>query len=55
MWTDTGEPVHFREMWLDDRANMLRLPRIVACAVDRSTLKTLCDVAQGWSPNRYED
>ncbi len=55
VWTDTGEPVHFREMWLDDRANMLRLPRIVACAVDRSTLKTLCDVAQGWSPNRYDD
>ncbi len=55
VWTDTGEPVHFREMWLDDRANMLRLPRIVACAVDRATLKTLCDVAQGWSPNRYDD
>ena len=55
VWTDTGESVHFREMWLDDRANMLRLPRIVACAIDRSTLKTLCDVAQGWSPNRYED
>lgn len=55
VWTDTGEPVHFREMWMDDRANMLRLPRIVACAVDRSTLKTLCQVAQGWSPNRYDD
>jgi 3'(2'), 5'-bisphosphate nucleotidase len=55
VWTDTGEPVHFREMWLDDRANMLRLPRIVACAVERATLKTLCDVAKGWSPNRYDD
>jgi 3'(2'), 5'-bisphosphate nucleotidase len=55
VWTDTGESVHFREMWMDDRANMLRLPRIVACAVERSTLKTLCEVAQGWSPNRYED
>ena len=55
VWTDTGEPVHFRETWLDDRANMLRLPRIVACAVERSTLDTLKEVAQGWSLNRYED
>lgn len=55
VWTDTGESVHFREMWLDDRANMLRLPRIVACAIERSTLKTLCETAQGWSPNRYDD
>jgi 3'(2'), 5'-bisphosphate nucleotidase len=55
VWADTGEPVHFRETWLDDRANMLRLPRIVACAVDRSMLQMLCRVAQGWSPNRYDD
>lgn len=55
VWTDTGEPVHFREMWLDDRANMLRLPRIVACAVDRDALSALRNAAQGWSPNRYDD
>lgn len=55
VWTDTGEPVHFRETWLDDRANMLRLPRIVACAVDRDALNVLRNAAQGWSPNRYED
>lgn len=55
VWTDTREPVHFGELWLDERASMLRLPRIVACAVDRTTLETLCRVAQGWSPNRYDD
>jgi 3'(2'), 5'-bisphosphate nucleotidase len=54
VWTDTGEPVHFCETWLDDRAHMLRLPRIVACAVERETLDTLCKVAHGWSPKRYE-
>lgn len=55
IWTDTGEPVHFGETWLDDRANMLRLPRIVACAVDREQLSVLRTVAQGWSPKRYDD
>ena len=55
VWTDTGEPVHFRELWLDDRADMLRLPRIVACSADRAILETLKQTAQGWPPNRYND
>lgn len=55
IWTDTGEPVHFRETWLDERANMLRLPRIIACAVEHETLSVLKNVAQGWNPNRYDD
>jgi 3'(2'), 5'-bisphosphate nucleotidase len=54
VWTDTGESVHFRELWMDERAGMLRLPRIVATSPDRAVLKTLCDVAQGWSPFRYD-
>lgn len=54
VWTDTGEPVHFRKLWLDERADMLRLPRIVACSADRQILKTLGSVAHGWSPNRYD-
>ena len=53
MWTDTGEPVHFEDLWLDDRADMLRLPRIVATAGDPALLGTLCEVARGWSPERY--
>jgi 3'(2'), 5'-bisphosphate nucleotidase len=49
------EPVHFRELWNDDRADMLRLPGIVACAINRQTLETLCDLARDWSPVRYAD
>lgn len=55
VWTDTGEPVHFGDLWLDERASMLRLPRVVACSAERATLKTLCAAAEGWSPNRYSD
>ncbi|MCX7421435.1 MAG: inositol monophosphatase [Planctomycetia bacterium] len=55
VWTDTGEPVHFRELWLDDRADMLRLPRVVACSAEQETLEILKATAQGWPPNRYND
>ena len=41
--------------WLDDRASMLRLPGIVACAVQRETLDTLCRLAKNWNPVRYVD
>ena len=50
-----GRPVHFRELWMDDRANMLRLPGIVACSANRATLATLCQLARDWNPQRYED
>jgi len=32
---------------------MLRRPGIVACSPDRDVLKTLCDVARDWNPDRY--
>jgi 3'(2'), 5'-bisphosphate nucleotidase len=54
VWVHNGEPVHFREMWMDDRADMLRLPGIVATAVDRGTLETLIEIARDWSQVRYE-
>ncbi len=53
VWVDSGEPVHFRETWLDDRADMLRLPGIVACSPDRELLQTLCRVAKDWNRDRY--
>jgi 3'(2'), 5'-bisphosphate nucleotidase len=53
VWVDTGTPVHFRDTWLDDRADMIRLPGIVACAVDRATLQTLVTVARDWPLQRY--
>jgi 3'(2'), 5'-bisphosphate nucleotidase len=54
VWAHNGEPVHFRELWNDDRADMLRLPGIVACSANRETLRILCQVAKDWSPVRYE-
>ena len=53
VWVHNREPVHFHELWNDDRADMLRLPGIVACAVNRQTLETLCDLAVDWNPVRY--
>lgn len=55
VWIHNGEPVHFRETWLDDRADMLRLPGIVACATNRETLSKLVDLARDWNPRRYPD
>ncbi len=53
VWVHNGEPVSFRETWLDDRADMLRLPGIVACSANRETLSTLCRVAKDWNGERY--
>lgn len=53
VWVHTGEPVHFRETWLDDRADMLRLPGIVACSPDRAVLATLVATARDWQRDRY--
>lgn len=53
VWVDSGEPVHFREMWLDERADMLRLPGIVACSPDRESLRILCELARNWHTDRY--
>jgi 3'(2'), 5'-bisphosphate nucleotidase len=54
VWVHNGEAVHFRETWMDDRADMLRLPGIVATAVDPKVLSTLVEVAKDWSRVRYE-
>jgi 3'(2'), 5'-bisphosphate nucleotidase len=55
VWADSGEPVHFRDLWRDERANMLRLPGIVACSPDRSIMETLRKLAAGWCRDRYHD
>ncbi len=54
VWVRGGERVHFRETWLDDRADMLRLPGIVATSTNPEHLKPLCDLARDWNPNRYD-
>lgn len=53
VWVHSGESVHFRETWIDDRADMARLPGIVACSPDQAILETLVNVAQGWHRERY--
>ncbi len=53
VWVHNGESVHFRELWNDDRADMLRLTGIVACSTNRQTLKTLVNLAHDWNPTRY--
>ncbi len=55
VWVHNREPVHLRETWVDERADMLRLPGIVACSVDAGVLDTLCELAQDWNPVRYQD
>lgn len=53
VWVHNRQPIHFRETWLDDRADMLRLPGIVACSPDPKVLDTLCDLAKNWHTDRY--
>jgi 3'(2'), 5'-bisphosphate nucleotidase len=53
-WADTGNPVHYRELWMDDRAGMLRFPGIVACSEDAKVIDALCNLAKDWSKVRYE-
>lgn len=53
LWVHDRRPVHFRRMWTDERADMLRLPGIVACSDDRDVLETLCALARDWNPERY--
>lgn len=53
VWVRDGRPVDFGRVWLDERSNMLRIPGIVACAIDRRVMATLVDVARDWSEERY--
>lgn len=55
VWVHNGEPVHFSETWMDDRAGMLRLPGIVATADSEEKLKKLVELARDWSRVRYAD
>lgn len=55
VWVHDGRPVNFSETWLDERADMLRLPGIVATADSDEKLRILVDLARDWSPVRYED
>ena len=53
VWVHNAEPVHFKETWMDERADMLRLPGIVACSANPKTLAKLVELAKNWSKIRY--
>ncbi|MCA9116953.1 MAG: inositol monophosphatase [Planctomycetaceae bacterium] len=55
VWVHDRQPVHFRELWMDDRADMLRLPGICACSEDPAVVDTLCTLAADWPRERYRD
>ena len=55
LWVHSEKPVNFDELWMDERAHMLRLPAIIATSPDRSVLKTLCTLARDWNRVRYAE
>ncbi len=55
VWVHNGEPVNFSELWLDDRADMLRLPGIVATSPYSDVLDKLVPLARDWNRKRYND
>ncbi len=55
VWVHDGTSVHFEDLWMDERADMLRLPGIVACSANHQTLETLVTLARDWSRSRYAD
>ena len=55
VWVHNGERVNFGELWMDDRADMLRLPGVVATSPNRKYLARLCELAKDWPKERYID
>ncbi|MAG94137.1 MAG: inositol monophosphatase [Planctomycetaceae bacterium] len=55
LWCHDGRAVHFGELWNDERAEMLRLPGIVACSASPRKLQKLVNLARDWSRERYAD
>jgi 3'(2'), 5'-bisphosphate nucleotidase len=53
VWVHSGERVNFRRTWMDDRADMLRLPDIVATSIDPDVRQTLAALARDWNRERY--
>jgi 3'(2'), 5'-bisphosphate nucleotidase len=48
-------PFDFRDIWLDERAHMLRVRGIVACNSNSEDLQALCELASTWNSDRYHD
>ena len=52
---DNRQSVRYADLWMDERANMLRFPGIVACSEDPSIVDQLCGLACEWDLTRYAD
>ncbi len=55
LWVHNQQPVNYRDLWVDQRARMVRFPGIVACSEHRRVLNQLCQLAHDWNPVRYAD
>lgn len=55
VWVHNRQPVNFSELWVDARANMIRLPGIVGTSPYHDVLDTLTKLACDWNPYRYRD
>ena len=55
LWVHSREPVHYRDLWMDDRADMLRFKDVVACSEFPDVNEKLCDLAKDWDRVRYRD
>lgn len=55
VWVHNRQPVHYRDLWMDTRAGMLRYPGIVACSEDADVIAQLCELSKDWGQVRYED
>ena len=51
---DTREPVRYADLWMDDRANMLRFSGVIACSEDLDVIDKLCGLACDWDLVRYK-
>ncbi len=54
VWTHSRERVHYRTLWMDERAGMLRYPGIVACSEDPDVIDRLCELSRDWPQERYQ-
>ena len=55
VWVHNCQPVNFSELWVDERADMLRLPGIVATSPYPDVLEKLIPLAKDWSQKRYQE
>ena len=52
---DNREPVRYADLWMDERASMLRFSGVIACSEDPAIINQLCNLAQDWDLVRYNE